>query len=83
MNTEQWWNTDWKGTTEETLGNPCFSGKSSLLEVNSRLLKLDFWTLSIVPDCLNDKTVKKTNTTFQKLDLLPSSVKITKGVIFN
>jgi hypothetical protein len=31
-------------------------------------LKLDFWTLSIVTDCLNDKIVKKTNATFQKLD---------------
>jgi hypothetical protein len=30
----------------------------------NRLLKLDFWTLSIVPDCLNDKIVKKTNTVF-------------------
>jgi hypothetical protein len=46
------------------------------------ILKLAFWTLSIVPDCLNDKIVKKTNTTFQKLDLLPSSGKITKGGYF-
>jgi hypothetical protein len=43
------------------------------------LLKLAFWTLSIVPDCLNDKIVKKTNTTFQKLDLLPSSGKTPLG----
>jgi hypothetical protein len=43
------------------------------------VLKLAFWTSSIVPDCLNDKIVKETNTTFQKLDLLPSSGKITKG----
>jgi hypothetical protein len=45
------------------------------------LLKLDFWTLSIIPDCLNNKIVKKTNT-FHKLDLLPSSGKITKGGLF-